>query len=828
MLPHRKPTLEEQLAEAQAALKAANKEKAKLAAALAKKTAAKRKLIPRPKGQARKGSGYNLLEKMRLARNKTRYNRLMNIVRYYANRFLNTAKTLSGQDKTRLEKVIKTRFEGAWPIRAFLKQYLANNHDKHKRAVRQERAAEEQDTDDWSAAAQDGESGENVGDANSDPENDDIELDTKDEGDGDVDDGDADDDLDAILEDKDMNFDSLDLADDLSIGDDSSPKKSRKSVKENVAPNLKGDSGDVKGKTKLKPTSVKRKSAESSTDTAMPAKKKAKTSDASPLKPFTDADILQECPDTHCSDSVPRPLPPALFSLFAQKHALVQKEGAKAPGCRQLTREICLAIEKELEPEHYRTKAREQGWPTKIKFDDLSARITNLLPDLNLLLTDSDALSDSVVWTTFLERIDHRVFAFLFGCASSIEFNPSIYSYGPMGQSVILNALERSFGAEDDFPHEPDLYATISPLIDKPQNWDEFDDASNLISFKKFTKFILIPAVATNLIAEDLECDLKDALDILEDSRRCGEVLHADRPRKKIDVYAIPKTEEASAPPRLRKKVSLILQPEIKTKLKKNPNLLVNPADIPKLKCAKHKEESARQALVTCLLFVDIYNGRFFPSPTTISPSFGRPPTLHVHLRAKTVSTIFNAYTMYIASQRVPRKRTDARAGDPSRARSFLPRAASAGSPIHKRSPTAALRGRTRLHTRVLAPPSILLPFLFFFYTSVGSSESPVVLEHGFGRNGNTNSKRNAYDDEDPNARACECTMDRSLDRRAAPDGKQMGYSMLDFEDNDERAHRAHVGIYVFDLDNQARNHQITKTLLVFSGSLQVRAAGRG
>ncbi|KAJ6574380.1 hypothetical protein B0H19DRAFT_1371470 [Mycena capillaripes] len=127
--------------------------------------------------------------------------------------------------------------------------------------------------------------------------------------------------------------------------------------------------------------------------------------------------------------------------------------------------------------------------------------------------------------------------------------------------------------------------------------------------------------------------------------------------------------------------------------------------------------------------------------------------------------------------------------------------------------------------------PSILLPFLFFFDTSIRSSESPVVLEHSFGRNGNANSKRNDprppahhhYNEEDPNARASECTMDRSLDRRAAPDGKQMGYSMLDFEDNDGQRQKSphgigRFGIYVFDLDNQARNHQITKTASRYTG----------
>ncbi|KAJ7501694.1 hypothetical protein B0H11DRAFT_1992563 [Mycena galericulata] len=194
MPPRQKPpTLEEQLAINQEQLKTATTQLAALTAAAARQSRPAQKLIPRPKGQAGKGSGYNLQTEMRLGRKKSRYNRLMHVVRYNTNRFLNTNKTIRDQDKSRLEKTIKNiqkdfkyfqRFSGGWPIRAFIKQHLANTHDKYKRAVRQERAAEQDDSDDWSAAAQG--NGEEVDDLGSDAgcEEDgvasDIEMDTVD------------------------------------------------------------------------------------------------------------------------------------------------------------------------------------------------------------------------------------------------------------------------------------------------------------------------------------------------------------------------------------------------------------------------------------------------------------------------------------------------------------------------------------------------------------------------------------------------------------------------------------------------------------------------
>lgn len=47
------------------------------------------------------------------------------------------------------------RFKAGWPIRDFIKQYLANNHDKFKRALREERKAEAADPDVWADSSDD-------------------------------------------------------------------------------------------------------------------------------------------------------------------------------------------------------------------------------------------------------------------------------------------------------------------------------------------------------------------------------------------------------------------------------------------------------------------------------------------------------------------------------------------------------------------------------------------------------------------------------------------------------------------------------------------------
>ncbi|KAJ7015855.1 hypothetical protein C8F04DRAFT_1284539 [Mycena alexandri] len=129
--------------------------------------------------------------------------------------------------------------------------------------------------------------------------------------------------------------------------------------------------------------------------------------------------------------------------------------------------------------------------------------------------------------------------------------------FGPKGLEIIkytLKCIEHEEDENED-SKENQLFATISGLIDTPNNWDEYDDGSNLISPTKFTKFILIPHVAASLIAEDLEIKLREAVDILL-SEHYDLLFNADPPPK-VDIVASP-IDAQQAPPRLRKKLTLL------------------------------------------------------------------------------------------------------------------------------------------------------------------------------------------------------------------------------------------------------------------------------
>lgn len=131
------------------------------------------------------------------------------------------------------------------------------------------------------------------------------------------------------------------------------------------------------------------------------------------IKTFSLKDVPHECPDTYCQDLVPVPLPSHLLSLFERKYKVVQEAGPKALGCRQLTKEICSAINNELEPARYRTMAQEQGWPAIIDFDLLPARISAMFPELRDIMSISNVLAKSEIWKAFLQQIDYKVLSLI-------------------------------------------------------------------------------------------------------------------------------------------------------------------------------------------------------------------------------------------------------------------------------------------------------------------------------------------------------------------------------------------------------------------------------
>jgi hypothetical protein len=130
-------------------------------------------------------------------------------------------------------------------------------------------------------------------------------------------------------------------------------------------------------------------------------------------------------------------------------------------------------------------------------------------------------------------------------------------SFGPKGHAVIKAALRTLHRESKDELDEDDdeniLYTTLSQVVDKPKPWDTFDDASNLISPKKFLQFISVPHIAASLISEDLEISLHDAVEVLIDSRNFGCIFQADSPEK-VDII-VTATNDPTQPPRHRKTV---------------------------------------------------------------------------------------------------------------------------------------------------------------------------------------------------------------------------------------------------------------------------------
>ncbi|KAJ7720655.1 hypothetical protein B0H16DRAFT_1792704 [Mycena metata] len=501
------------------------------------------------------------------------------IVRYCANRFLRTGTTIKHQEPARLEKVIQLimrensyfqRFHGGWPIRDFIKQYLLNNSDNYKRAMRKERAAEAKDDENWEDEDDDMSVEEEVGDDTVDSEEEeDIVI---------GDDEDVDEEPDNVEEpaeyeelDEDALEDILDLEDD---GEEngakmvwspapSTPINAKKS-KENIAPKppLPANRPQPKPLYKKKvteapasPSPKKRKAPDSASEPAPQPAKKSKII----LSP-----IPVSCPAEGCKDLVPNPVPRSIVQLFRQRQELIDADGATAAACNELTAEICKAIRAEDERSRCLAEAKTIGWPLNINFDTLAPRITALSHEINRLSSSSISLNKSPVWRAFLKRIDYKVWAFSRASSRFPSAQLGCGYYGPKGLEIIKHALKyiQKEEDEDEDSIENCLFATLSGLIDTPNNWDEYDDDSNLISPNKFMKFILIPHVAASLIAEDLEIELREAVDILELSEQYGFLFNADPPPK-VDIAVSPVYAQ-QAPPRLRKKLTL-LPPKQKT-----------------------------------------------------------------------------------------------------------------------------------------------------------------------------------------------------------------------------------------------------------------------
>ncbi|KAJ7131575.1 hypothetical protein C8R43DRAFT_957070 [Mycena crocata] len=561
-------SLEEQIAHLQAEVRQHKKELSKkdkeIEDARKQSQRPSQKLIPRPKGQGgRTKNGYSLKLEMGLADDRVRYQRLS------------------------IQKELKffQRFQGGWPIRELIKQYLRNAKDKHRRDLKQERAAEADDSDDWTqpsrsksrnskkAAEEDEEDEENV--------EEDVWV-TEEYGGEDThmtdaatggDDGEDETDIfqgsstEFRLEE--ASFSDLDEEPVL-------PAHRRKDTnklnekQENCSLNSEDDTDNDTPKLTWRrlanrstatvimsplSTGSKRKSApDNDNDTDLsPLAKKPKRGDPplSPLLPPTSpiktkmtaksqstapakktksnsASLPSVCPAPYCKDGLPDGPTTTLILLFHDKQHLLETKGKNAPGSRTLTLKICAMIKEENLRRDCLDLAYAEGWPLKIDFSEIAERVRSLADDIIDVASDSNTLLKSPVWLGFLPKIGYKVHAF--SCAPAgvafcqeAELAKRCGYFGPKGKDIITKIINSVL---EKSVHEDQIYQTVAPLIDTPQRWDLPNDNEELISPEKFVDYILAPHVAVSLISEDFEVSFHRAFDILKASCDFGDLFN--------------------------------------------------------------------------------------------------------------------------------------------------------------------------------------------------------------------------------------------------------------------------------------------------------------
>ncbi|KAJ7266111.1 hypothetical protein C8J57DRAFT_1619421 [Mycena rebaudengoi] len=493
--------------------------------ALAETKKKKTKKIPRPSGQAGRGNGFNLQNAIGLSEKSEHFNRLSRLVRSYSSQYLPTGdKSIQQQDKKTLEKVIAMikekitffqRFEGGWPIRDLIKQHLLNSKDRRKRDLEKERKAEEAGFEDMDGG---------------DEEESSDDIDAEDEGEvGEEavtpDDPLPDDDDEFTLDFPDLDSDNLDEELTAPVGLAKGKKLALDFDLDDLAST---PSPPKKAKTEYKAT---KKLREKSTVPSGPKSAVFRRARRHPLRK------KRKAPDSPAdNERVPKrtklriPDIPSheVLELFRQKHDLLATDPKNTKAANQLVLDICCQLTFDTKRTDALLSAKSKGWP--LSFDDgiLHARVLRLKDEVLSLLSSPAQLSESAIWFRFLEHIGFKL---------------TKDSFGPKGAKIMTEAIRQILHQTDA---SNTLCETLTSLIDVPQDWDRYDPTSNIIDLDLFIQLVIVPAVATILICQDLKVDEEEAIVVLTESSDFGDYFQD-----------MPQPETTQPPPRHRRSVGM-------------------------------------------------------------------------------------------------------------------------------------------------------------------------------------------------------------------------------------------------------------------------------
>ncbi|KAJ7602332.1 hypothetical protein FB45DRAFT_1107473 [Roridomyces roridus] len=538
---------------------------------VAKKKTKKRKRIPRPKGQAGRASGFNLQSAMGLAEEGEHYNRLVRVVKDITHQRLVVEKTISDQDKVKLDGTIVhigkivpffDRFEGLWPIKEIISTYLRNMQTRRRKDLDDEGIwfAGHKD-DEWLAGNVDAEEVE--------------------------------------AEAEDMDLDE----------DDAQPVHAafRKAPEPNTVPAAKKSSGtkkkpNTKSKTSAIAEPVAQKSQSkkrSSTDAGLEESVSKKPSPVQPkpkrpkkFKSLTWDQLPANCPDPDCPDLMPDICNEKILTLYNKRRSLIFAGGDTGRGVGLATLELCLAISQENQKPELLKLAMEQGWPVTIDWESVPRRVLDLSGQLLQMIQDIDTLENSPIWLAFINNIGGQIFAFS-DSSKQIHYPSALAGrrcgyYGAKGEFLIQSTVMRILaGNEEDLSNM--LCDTVDEIVKNDlTSFDDYDPTSNLISLKDFVSFLLVPFAATLLIAEDQGASMEDAMEIRESSARFGLAMHPEEDDDVIEELHLaniratkqPDNPYFALPPRFRKAEVIESGPNTDTTKKKPQQAPVAPAPL--------------------------------------------------------------------------------------------------------------------------------------------------------------------------------------------------------------------------------------------------------
>ncbi|KAJ7068873.1 hypothetical protein B0H15DRAFT_807387 [Mycena belliarum] len=199
--------------------------------------------------------------------------------------------------------------------------------------------------------------------------------------------------------------------------------------------------------------------------------------------------------------------------------------------------EICERIVWDNRIRSLRKLGRARGWPISFDFSYLVVQVLRRADDITELITDSIALENAYAWDDFLQSIDYRIFAF--GAQYSRSKKGFEYAdvharcgyLGPQGTRLLGSTLCRII-AHNYSELKAKLRQSLAQITIK--NYRKFDqdtrtDTSEpILSMDLFIEYILVPAVAIWLIAEDMDTSFADAREIKDASHDFGDMFHWD------------------------------------------------------------------------------------------------------------------------------------------------------------------------------------------------------------------------------------------------------------------------------------------------------------